>query len=359
MSTASTLTKRGLWPKQLPRTHRRWSLKLWNSQNHSGMRSSEAVSSTEDVADSSGLELTLRARPSPSSSLTAVDSQDHHTPRRSITQSSPSLAAPSHDEIDTGDKDYVSVSSCSHVARSIPNVVEREVTTVASSPNPLPASVEVSERVIFRHVTSNRDDLSCSRTSPSPGVGNDDSDVASTIPHIVVSGDPSPKVAEPSLSTHILCDAQIPPSSPTSEATVREAANQAAEAGESIVLPRNGSAEFTYDWSNDEKEFEESLPSCIGHYNRKTLIDEFTPAKFTVPAMLMDFNTYRRDAPQTGEEEVLPMGWTKHTHSDERHCREDSQIHHHTQGRHFQKVQILWSRQALASIRRNCGVRVS
>ncbi|KAK0496943.1 hypothetical protein EDD18DRAFT_1164647 [Armillaria luteobubalina] len=28
------------------------------------------------------------------------------------------------------------------------------------------------------------------------------------------------------------------------------------------------------------------------------------------------FNTYRRISPQTGEEEVLPVGWTKHTHSD-------------------------------------------
>ncbi|PBK92996.1 hypothetical protein ARMGADRAFT_966422 [Armillaria gallica] len=71
-----------------------------------------------------------------------------------------------------------------------------------------------------------------------------------------------------------------------------------------------------YDWSNVEKEFEESLPSSIGHYDRKTLIDEFTPAKFTVPAMQTDFNTYRRISPQTGEEEVLPVGWTKHTHSD-------------------------------------------
>ncbi|KAK0239687.1 hypothetical protein EDD85DRAFT_458975 [Armillaria nabsnona] len=271
MSTTSTLTKRGLWPKQLPRTHRRWSLKLWNSQNHSGMRSSEAVSSTEDVADSSGLELTLRARPSPSSSLTAIDSQDHHTPRRSITQSSSSLAAPSHDEIDTHDKDHVSVSSCSHVAMSIPDVVEREITTVASSPNPLPTSAEVGERVISRHVTSNRDGPSCSRASPSPGVGNDNSDVASTIPHIVVSGDPSPSVAEPSLPTHILCDAQIPPT-PTSEARAREAANQVAEAGESIVLPQSGSAESTYDWSRDEYEFEESLPSSIGHYGRKTIV---------------------------------------------------------------------------------------
>ncbi|KAK0207585.1 hypothetical protein IW262DRAFT_1530091, partial [Armillaria fumosa] len=32
--------------------------------------------------------------------------------------------------------------------------------------------------------------------------------------------------------------------------------------------------------------------------------------------MQTDFNTYRRISPQTGEEEVLPIGWTKHTHSD-------------------------------------------
>ncbi|SJL00872.1 uncharacterized protein ARMOST_04186 [Armillaria ostoyae] len=319
MSTTVTLTKRGIWPNPLARTRRRWSLGLWNSRGRSDMRSSEAVSSTEDVADSSGLELTLRARPSPSSSLTAIDSQDHHSPRRSITQSSSSLAAPSHDEIDTRDKDHVSVSSCSHVARSIPDVVEREVTTVASSPNSLPASAEVSERDISRHATYNRDDPSCSRTSPSPGVGNDDSDIASTIPHIVVSGDASPRAAEPSLPTHILCDAQIPPCSPTSEATAREAAGQIAEYSESIVLPQSGTPESMYDWSKDEIEFEEWLPSSIGHYGRKTLIDEFTLPKFTVPAMLTDFSAYRRNSPQTGGEAVLPvlpMGWTKHTHSD-------------------------------------------
>ncbi|KAK0441982.1 hypothetical protein EV421DRAFT_1736587 [Armillaria borealis] len=318
MSTTATHTKRGIWPNPLARTRRRWSLGLWNSRGRSDMRSSEAVSSTEDVADSSGLELTLRARPSPSSSLTAIDSQDHHSPRRSITQSSSSLAAPSHDEIDTCDKDHVSISSCSHVARSRPDVVEREVTTVASSPNPLPAPAEASERVISRHVTSNRDDPSCSRTSPCPGVGNDDSDIANTIPHIVVSGDASPRAAEPSLPTHIQCDAQIPPSSPTSEATAREAAGQIAESSESIVLPQSGTPESMYDWSKDEHKFEEWLPSSIGHYGRKTFIDEFSPAKFTVPAMQTDFNTCKRISPQTGEEEeeVLPVGWTKHTHSD-------------------------------------------
>ncbi|SJL00893.1 uncharacterized protein ARMOST_04207 [Armillaria ostoyae] len=85
---------------------------------------------------------------------------------------------------------------------------------------------------------------------------------------------------------------------------------------ESIVIPQSGIPESTYNWSNVEKEFEELLPSSIGHYKRKTLIDEFTLGKFTVPAMQIDFNTYRRISPQTGEEEVLPVGWTKHTHSD-------------------------------------------
>ncbi|KAK0228956.1 hypothetical protein IW262DRAFT_1535873 [Armillaria fumosa] len=312
MSIPSTLMKHGVRPNQLPKTHRRWSLKLWNSRNHSDMHSSEAVSSTKDVADSSGFELTLQA--SPSSSLTAIDSQDHHSPRRSITQSSSSLAAPFHDEIDTCDKDHVSVSSCSHVARSEPDVVEWEVTTVASSPNPLPASVEIGEQVISRHAISNRDDPSCSRTSASPGVGNDNSDAASTIPHIVVSGDASPRVAEPSLPAHILCDVHILPSSPTSGATIREATSQVVESRETVVLPQGGTPESMGDWSNDEKEFIESLPSGIGHYDRKTLIDEFTRAEFTVPAMLTDFNTYI--SPQTDEEEVLPVGWTKHTHSD-------------------------------------------
>ncbi|KAK0440992.1 hypothetical protein EV421DRAFT_739772 [Armillaria borealis] len=85
---------------------------------------------------------------------------------------------------------------------------------------------------------------------------------------------------------------------------------------ESIVIPQSSITESTYNWSNVEKEFEELLPSSIGHYKRKTFIDEFTHAKFTVPAMQTDFNTYRRISPQTGEEEVLPVGWTKHTHSD-------------------------------------------
>ncbi|KAK0482494.1 hypothetical protein IW261DRAFT_1606349 [Armillaria novae-zelandiae] len=83
---------------------------------------------------------------------------------------------------------------------------------------------------------------------------------------------------------------------------------------ESPVMPQSGIPESTYDWLKDEKEFEVSLPSSIGHYTRKTFIDEFTSAKFTVPAMQTDFNTHI--PPQTGEEEVLPVGWTKHTHSD-------------------------------------------
>ncbi|SJL00873.1 uncharacterized protein ARMOST_04187 [Armillaria ostoyae] len=125
-------------------------------------------------------------------------------------QSISSLAAPSHEIQDTPDEDHVSASLV---------IVEREVTTVASSPNP--------------------------------------------------------------------------------------------ESSESTVIPQNDIPQSTY-----EKEFEETLPSSIGHYKRKTLIDEFSPAKFTVPAMQTDFNTYRRFSPQTGEEEVLPVGWTKHTHSD-------------------------------------------
>ncbi|KAK0196696.1 hypothetical protein F5146DRAFT_1012528 [Armillaria mellea] len=32
--------------------------------------------------------------------------------------------------------------------------------------------------------------------------------------------------------------------------------------------------------------------------------------------MQIDFNTYTRISPRTGEEEVLPVGWAKHTHSD-------------------------------------------
>lgn len=272
MSTTSTLPKRGLWANQLPRVHRRWSLKLWNPRNRSDMRNSEAVSSTEDVADSSGFELALQARLSPSSSLTAIDSQDHHSSRRSITPSSSSLAAPSHDEIDTCDKDHVSVSSCSHVARSEPDVAKWDITTVASSPNPLLAPVEVGERVITRCATSNDNDPSCSRTSTSPRVGNNDSDAASTIPHIVVSEDASERVAGSSLPSHILCDAQIPPSSPTSEATAREAAGQVAESSESIVLPQGGTLESTYDWANAECDFVESLPSSIGHYERKSLM---------------------------------------------------------------------------------------
>ncbi|PBK78610.1 hypothetical protein ARMSODRAFT_947568 [Armillaria solidipes] len=83
------------------------------------------------------------------------------------------------------------------------------------------------------------------------------------------------------------------------------------KSSESTVIPQNDIPESTY-----EKEFEETLPSSIGHYKRKTLIDEFSHAKFIVPAMQTDFNAYRRFSPQTGEEEVLPAGWTKHTHSD-------------------------------------------
>ncbi|KAK0228999.1 hypothetical protein IW262DRAFT_653772 [Armillaria fumosa] len=88
------------------------------------------------------------------------------------------------------------------------------------------------------------------------------------------------------------------------------------ESSGSTVMPQSGIPESTYDWLKDEKVFEETLPSSIGHYKRKTIINEYTRAKFTVPAMQTDFNTYRRISPQTREEEVLPIGWTKLTHSD-------------------------------------------
>ncbi|KAK0497000.1 hypothetical protein EDD18DRAFT_1105298 [Armillaria luteobubalina] len=61
------------------------------------------------------------------------------------------------------------------------------------------------------------------------------------------------------------------------------------ERDKSTVIPQTGTSESIHDWSNVEKEFEETLPSSIGHYKRKTLV---------------------------GEEEVLPMGWVKHTHLD-------------------------------------------
>ncbi|KAK0484066.1 hypothetical protein IW261DRAFT_1466510 [Armillaria novae-zelandiae] len=87
------------------------------------------------------------------------------------------------------------------------------------------------------------------------------------------------------------------------------------ESSKSTVISQTGLSESTHDWSNVEKQFEKKLPSSIGHYKRKTFIDEFYPAKFTVPAMQTDFNTYTCILPQT-EEEVLPVGWAKHTHSD-------------------------------------------
>ncbi|KAK0211122.1 hypothetical protein DFS33DRAFT_1297648 [Desarmillaria ectypa] len=307
MSTTSTSKKRSLWLTQQARRYQsRWNLKFWNQRNHFDMRRSQAVSPTEDDADSS-LELSFPARPSPSSSLTAIDSQDHHRPHRSITQSTSNLAAPSRDEIDTPDKDHVSASSCSHVARSISEVVEREVTTVASSLNPAPASTVAIKQDIPRHSTSSLDD-------PSPGVGNNGPDFASNIPHIVVSGDTSPRAAEPLLSTTgVLHSSQIPSSLPTLEPAT---AGQVAQSSESMVLPQSDTLAHTYDWSKDEKEFEEYLPSEIAHYSRKTHIDEWTPAKFTVPAMQTEFNTIKRTSSQTEEDEVLPAGWTKHTHSD-------------------------------------------
>ncbi|KAK0239688.1 hypothetical protein EDD85DRAFT_458812 [Armillaria nabsnona] len=74
----------------------------------------------------------------------------------------------------------------------------------------------------------------------------------------------------------------------------RQCPGQVAESSESIVQPQCGTLEHTYDWFNDEIEFQEDLPSSIGHYGRKTLIDEFT-----VPAMQTDFNTCRRTSPTT------------------------------------------------------------
>ncbi len=44
------------------------------------------------------------------------------------------------------------------------------------------------------------------------------------------------------------------------------------ESSESTVIPQNVIPESTYDWSNVEKEFEESLPSSIGHYDRKSIM---------------------------------------------------------------------------------------
>ncbi|KAK0496966.1 hypothetical protein EDD18DRAFT_1253291 [Armillaria luteobubalina] len=88
------------------------------------------------------------------------------------------------------------------------------------------------------------------------------------------------------------------------------------DSSESAVMPQSGLPESTYDWLKDEKIFEETLPSSIGHYKRKTVINEYTHAEYTVPAMQTNFNTYGCISPQTGEEEVLPVGWTKHTHSD-------------------------------------------
>ncbi|PBK93036.1 hypothetical protein ARMGADRAFT_145582 [Armillaria gallica] len=108
---------------------------------------------------------------------------------------------------------------------------------------------------------------------------------------------------------------------PASHAIVEQEVTTAAsspnlKSSESIIIPQSSISESIHEWSIVEKEFEESLPSSIGHYDRKSTIDEFSHAKFTVPAMQIDFNTYRRISPQTGEEEVLPTGWTMHTHSD-------------------------------------------
>ncbi|KAK0463709.1 uncharacterized protein EV420DRAFT_1638634 [Desarmillaria tabescens] len=128
---------------------------------------------------------------------------------------------------------------------------------------------------------------SFSKISSSRGVGSIDPDVASNIPHIVISGDTSPS---------------------------RESTGQVAESSELTVLPQSSTLACTDDWSRDEKEFQECLPCGISHYARKSYIDELAIAKFTVPAMQTEFSTCI--SPQTGEEKVLPEGWTKHTHSD-------------------------------------------
>ncbi|KAG7448173.1 uncharacterized protein BT62DRAFT_1003965 [Guyanagaster necrorhizus] len=319
MSTTSTFKKGGSRSKQQARTRSRWILRLWNQRNNSDTCSSQAVSTTEYDADSVGLELSFPARSSPSSSLTAIDSQEQHHPHLSVVPSISSLAAPSGDETDTPDKDHVSASSCSHVARNISEIAEREVTTVASSSNPASyASAEAIEQDVSRQLVSHSDNSSRGyQISPSPRVGDDDSGVATSIPHIVVSEDISPRAAEASQpTTRVMRSSQTPLCLPTPEATTSEAVAQVAESSESISLPRRSAVNHTYDWSTDQREFEECIPSHIGHYNRKTHIDEMTVAEFTVPAMQTDFNTYRPILPQTEGEEVLTAGWTKHTHSD-------------------------------------------
>ncbi|KAK0239869.1 hypothetical protein EDD85DRAFT_949731 [Armillaria nabsnona] len=76
---------------------------------------------------------------------------------------------------------------------------------------------------------------------------------------------------------------------------------------EHIIQPQNSSLESTYDWLKDEIEFEEYLPS-----GDRTLRQE--------DAHCLETNgrhpNSQRISPETGEEEVLSMGWTKHTYSD-------------------------------------------
>ncbi|SJL00675.1 uncharacterized protein ARMOST_03988 [Armillaria ostoyae] len=83
---------------------------------------------------------------------------------------------------------------------------------------------------------------------------------------------------------------------------------------EHLIQPENSTLESTYDWLKDEINAFLSLHLMM--INFAAFTDEWTPAKFTVPAMQTDFNTCRRISPETGEEEVLPMGWTKHTYPD-------------------------------------------
>ncbi|KAK0463705.1 uncharacterized protein EV420DRAFT_1103971 [Desarmillaria tabescens] len=284
MFTTSTFNRRSPWPNQQARMHPSTrTLKFWKPRYHLDMRRTQSVSSSEDGADSAGLELSFLAKPSPCLSLKGMDSQDRYPPRRPITQSVSNLAAPSRDEIDTPDKDDMSVSGCSHVARSLSEVVEREVTTVASSPNPVSASTVAIGWEYPRHSIPSRVGFPFRQTS------SIDPDAATNIPHIIVSEDTSP---------------------------TREATGQVSESSELMVSLQSRTHAGTYNWARDEREFLEYLPCRINHYARKSYIDEWDPAKFTVPAMLTEFNTVRRILPQTEEEEVLPEGWTKHTHSD-------------------------------------------
>ncbi|PBK92998.1 hypothetical protein ARMGADRAFT_1165298 [Armillaria gallica] len=147
--------------------------------------------------------------------------------------------------------------------------------------------------------SSHHSNVYCVRTSSSPGAGDNRIEPP--------FGSGFSPMSSTNIPSHIFQSLR----SQFSGSEGRQCPGQVAESSEPIVQPQCGTPEHTYDWSNDEIKFQEYLPSSIGYYGRKTLIDEFT-----VPAMQTDFNTCRRTSPTTGEGEVLPMGWTKHTHSD-------------------------------------------